>query len=235
MADTSPHAGDRDLVFYLDGLRYSFRMAALAGLRLRDTVEHITCLKEREEEYTDAVVSALLDAWTLVDICHRVRELVQQTPQLSRRTPQVQVFLRATEDAKELRHYVQHFRSGITGLPRVANPVWGALSWVSTVNPMRCYTVFTGTVFPGVEVPSCSFDTQEGRFAHVLALTAAGRTVDLAAMADHLAKLRDYVEHWMARSVPNVAGQREPPIFTIEAKRSAPADGRCQLPHGGSS
>jgi hypothetical protein len=97
----------KKLVFYLDGLRYSFQMASLVSRRIRETLDEIA--SNYPDNYTEEqITSGLLDAWTLVDICHRVRELVQQTPKLSQNQPGIQIFLRGTGQVENLRHYVQH-------------------------------------------------------------------------------------------------------------------------------
>src|ERR1051325_9278294 len=103
----------KKLVFYLDGLRYSFQMARLVVERLEETLEEIARLHSKDEYTENQITSSLLDAWTLIDICHRVRELIQQTPGLPQKLPDIQIFLRVTEPIETLRHYVQHLRSGI--------------------------------------------------------------------------------------------------------------------------
>lgn len=77
----------RRTVFYLDGLRYCFAMADVAAQRLRGTLDEVVLRHSAHEDYEKEVASALLDAWSLVDVCHRARELVQQTPGLSPRRP----------------------------------------------------------------------------------------------------------------------------------------------------
>jgi hypothetical protein len=98
----------KKLVFYLDGLRYSFQMANLVFDRLKETLNEIAQCHSKDEYTEKQISSVLLDAWTLIDICHRVRELVQQMPRLTRKPPSFQVFLRETECIESLRHYVCH-------------------------------------------------------------------------------------------------------------------------------
>ena|SRR6266550_7760874 len=81
----------RDLFFYIDGLRYSFEMAKLALSRLRETLEEIASKHDNQKGFKAEEISAFLDAWVVVDMCHRVRELVQQTPGLSQKEPQIQI------------------------------------------------------------------------------------------------------------------------------------------------
>src|SRR5438132_13426895 len=103
----------RRAALYLDGLRYSLSMADIAVSRLQPTLDEIARLHDAKQDAETQVSSALLDAWSLVDMCHRARELVQSTPTLPHRLPGIQVFLRATSQIEDLRNYVQHFRSRI--------------------------------------------------------------------------------------------------------------------------
>src|SRR4030095_5194899 len=133
----------RKTVLYLDGIRYSVDMAALAARRLRTTLDEVAVRQASTQQAEDQVVAALLDAWALIDMCHRARELVQKLPQ---KLPGLQVFLRSTSHVEWLRHYVQHFHTGIPKIPSSWTPLWGALSWVPTHEPSTCYTIFTGNL-----------------------------------------------------------------------------------------
>jgi hypothetical protein len=184
---------ERRVKFYWDGLRYSFAMAAMASNRLKQTLDLIACRQETQEDCEQEIVSALLDSWTVVDMCHRVRELVQQTPGLSPKLPGVQVFLRATEPVEKLRHHVQHFRSGIPKLPHETNPLWGGLSWASSQDQTKCYTILSGQLVPGVNTPSCSYDTHKSCFAQEIVLFAGGAMLELSSVTDSLMVLQQFL------------------------------------------
>lgn len=169
----------KTLVFYLDGLRYSFQMANLVSHRFRKTLDDIAKFHAKNEYTEEQITSCLLDAWTLVDICHRVRELVQQTPGLSQKLPEIQIFLRGTEQIKNLRHYVQHFRSGIPDIPIQSNPIWGILSWTPTNDKTVSYTIFSGNLVGGVSGNSLSFDIHKFQFTAEIKLLADGIEIDL--------------------------------------------------------
>ncbi|EEF63360.1 hypothetical protein [Pedosphaera parvula] len=187
----------RRTIFYLDGLRYSFAMADVAFCRLIPTLDLIASRQTTGEDCENEIISALLDAWTIVDMCHRARELVQQTPSLSPKLPGIQIFLRMTEAVEKLRHHVQHFRSGIPSLPQDTNPLWGALSWVSSEDRAKCYTIVSGNLVPGVTAPTCSYDTHECRFAQKAMLFSGGSMVDLADIIDRLATLKNCLLEWI--------------------------------------
>jgi hypothetical protein len=139
----------RRRVFYLNGLYYSFEMADVSARRLRETVDAIACLQEAGNQSECDVASALLDAWTIVDMCHRVRGLIQETPSVSKREPVIKVFFLATDKVEELRNYVQHLRSEIPKRPIPSTPIWGVVSWVPTHDQATCYSMFTGNLVSG--------------------------------------------------------------------------------------
>lgn len=186
----------KKLVFYLDGLRYSFQMANLVSRRIRETLDEIT--RNYPDNYTEEqITSGLLDAWTLVDICHRVRELVQQTPRLSHNLPGIQIFLRGTEQIENLRHYVQHLRSGIPNIPVQSNPLWGVLSWTPTNDKTVCYTIFSGNLVGGVYGNTLTLDTHNLQFTAEMKLTADGIEIDLDFILEQLKKVKICISEWL--------------------------------------
>jgi hypothetical protein len=187
----------KNLVFYLDGLRYSFQMASLTSRRIKGTLDEIARCHSKGEYTEEQITSGLLDAWTLVDVCHRVRELVQQTPGLSQKLPGIQVFLRTTGQIENLRHYVQHLRSGIPNIPTQSNPLWGVLSWTPSYDKTVCYTIFTGNLVGGVSGHSLSLDTHNFQFAGELNLLADGIDVDLNSISEQLGKLKTCISEWI--------------------------------------
>jgi hypothetical protein len=192
-------AEPRKIIFYLDGLQYSFAMADIAAKRLIKTLDSIALLqKTPEENCKEEVASALLDAWSLVDICNRIRELVQGMPGLSvKKQPEIRVFLQNTEQVKPLRNYVQHFRSDIPKSPTLVSPLWGVLSWSPTNDPMACYTIFTGNITPGLTAPTLAFDTHKSKFCSQAMLFAGGNAIDLEFIAEQMSKIKTWMVKWL--------------------------------------
>lgn len=212
----------RKLGFYLDGLRYSLAMADVAGRRLTQTLDDIAQHHADGEHDEDQLASALLDAWTLVDMCHRTRELIQQTPGLSQTLPCIQVFLRGTGEAEKLRHYVQHFRSGIASVPSSWSPLWGALSWVPTHDQKTCYTMFTGNLLDGLSAPTISYDTHECRFTSEVRLFTGVAAADLLSIADRLKKLRACLLTWIDQHPAITRTEGKTLIWRFSVRRADP-------------
>ena len=122
----------------------------------------------------------------LIDICHRIRQLIFHISGLRHKTAALQIFVRATEQIDVLRHHVQHLASGIQSMPQEAYPLCGALSWVPSFSPSKCYTILSGNLLPGRNAPSCAYDAHKSQFAHRLVLHAAGTSVDLQDAANHI-------------------------------------------------
>jgi len=175
---------------HLDGLRYSLSMSEIAARRIKVTLDEIARFHEANQNAEEQVSSALLDAWSLIDMCHRARELVQSTPTLPHKLPGIQVFLRATSEVDDLRNYVQHFRSGIPGVPASWSPLWGSLSWIPTHDAATCYTIFTGNLVEGLSAPSISYDIHESRFTTEIILSTGVASADLLSLAACMANLR---------------------------------------------
>jgi hypothetical protein len=188
----------KKLVFHLDGLKYSFQMARLVSKRIRETLDEIA--KDHPDKYTEEqITSGLLDAWTIIDICHRVRSIVQGMPGLARKLPEIQIYLRKTDHVEGLRNYVQHFRSEISNIPLESNPLWGALSWTPTGDKTSSFLIFSGNLASGVTVTarSLTFDTRNSQFLGELKLLANGMETDLFYVLNQLSKLKICISEWL--------------------------------------
>ena len=174
-------------------------MADIAAKRLVTTLDSIALLqKNPEDNRKEEVASALLDAWSLVDICHRIRELIQGLPGLSaKKQPEIRAFLQNTVRVKVLRNYVQHFRNGIQKSSIPSSPLWGALSWSPTSDPMACYTIFTGNLAPGVSAPTLAFDTCKSKFCSKAMLFAEGNAIDLEFITEQMSKINAWTVKWL--------------------------------------
>lgn len=169
----------RKIGFYLDAFRLSFFTARLLRLRLLANVARIEPQFAKTGTYDHLVAEVFSDAWQLIDLLHRVRELAQQNPIIREREPASQIFLRSTTPVEELRHYIQHFRTGIPNSPDVSSPLFGFLSWVSENDNSTCFTLSSGFLLPATSTSSCTYDTVEKRFLQKLLIGAGGYNVDL--------------------------------------------------------
>lgn len=177
--NASTDVSTRKIGFYLDAFRLSFFTARLLRTRLLTNVARIEPQFAQTGAYDQLIAEAFSDAWQLIDLLHRVRELAQQNPIIREREPASQIFLRSTTPVEELRHYIQHFRTGIPNSPDVTSPLFGFLSWVSENDASTCFTLSSGFLLPATSTFSCTYDAVEKRFLQKLLIGAGGYNVDL--------------------------------------------------------
>lgn len=113
-----PAALDRKQTLFLDGIRYSAEMADLAHVRVQHTLHRLAMSSKDSEENSGnldhlAVLSAMQDAWAIVDSLHRLRGLLQQMPGIKQNTPNMRVFRQQTDKVEDLRNGVQHLNQQI--------------------------------------------------------------------------------------------------------------------------
>ena len=112
----------------LDGFRLAAAMTDIAHRRL---CEHLAGVTGPESITPPRCASLFLDAWSIVDSVHRIREVLCQMPNLKQSTPTFQSFIRGTSGAPRLRNTVQHLRQELERMSTGQSPVWGTLSWLA--------------------------------------------------------------------------------------------------------
>jgi hypothetical protein len=170
-------------VLFLDGVRYSIETLDLAYSRLREALAFFESAERPAGQVGRRILEAVTNAWVIIDSVHRLRELIQQLPQLRQKEPSVQLLERSTREAEDLRHFVQHFRNGIDGFVSRRMPLWGTLTWgrvSSETNLPECHCIVPGTFYGGVWAQTCTFDTAEWKFVDGVVLHAAGIHCDLS-------------------------------------------------------
>ena len=125
----------REQILFLDGIRYSVEITALAYGRLWANTAAMTKAMADQIGVQDpnSYTAALSDAWTMIDSTYRLRELIWDMPGLAKKQRSVELrkFRGSTTSIEDLRHKVQHLKGEIRALAGTDQPVWGILSWVS--------------------------------------------------------------------------------------------------------
>ncbi len=142
------------LVFYLDGIRYSFGMIKIAHDRLRETIYSLQT-KNWEKKYLCTVTpSIMLDAWSVIDSVHRLRNLLMQVPLLKKNSPELRIFYDKTKGIEDLRNTIQHLRNEAEDFLDKNLPAMGILTWVVLLKPndesASLYALVAGTTYPNV-------------------------------------------------------------------------------------
>ncbi|MGD0013553.1 MAG: hypothetical protein ABSD56_03885 [Bryobacteraceae bacterium] len=159
-----PSVLDRRQALFMEAIRYSVEMAALAYHRLQKTLPLMTKKMEDVDKDTPSSVSVMLDAWSIVDSLHRLRGLAEKMPGVKGKykNPKFRLFMGSTENITTLRHTVQHLDTEIGGV--VDDKDWavlGSLSWC-LVNPER-NEITACTFMPGIPMGSRPLINPAGR------------------------------------------------------------------------
>ena len=116
----------RRQVLILDGIRYAVDMADIAYSRLSAHLQAVAA--SPTEPSVGDIASAMLDAWSIVDSAHRLRDLVGNLPGLPN-APWRRLLEQRTAEVAELRDCVQHQLGEIERLASGGGQLWGYLSW----------------------------------------------------------------------------------------------------------
>ncbi len=120
---------------FVQGVRIAVEMAQLSSTRLRDVLEATSVEgKYPGDAWPAQSASVFLDAWSLVDSIHRLRELLRAFPNMSKRGGLLKVFLQATSGVRTLRNHVQHLGGDLVNRDLGHLPVWGIIGWIWTIN-----------------------------------------------------------------------------------------------------
>lgn len=129
-----PHDLDPTQRRYLQGVRFAIEMTQLSSARLRELLTDITVSGTFPAEAWPAPsASIFLDAWSMVDSLHRLRELLATFPNMKKNVPLLKVFNNETSGVTGLRHHIQHLRN-LGKADQNYIPVWGAVGWIWTVD-----------------------------------------------------------------------------------------------------
>ena len=215
-----PQRLDREAVLFLDGIRLAIEMAEASLDRLGSALAELSRDDTPPELVQSLVVSALLDAWAIIDSTHRLRELLQHMPGGKQKRPELQVFYRNTTSAETLRHFIQHLREKVSPVAKGAVPLWGILSWRTTTDPKtgreRGYSIISGSFYPGVWARGAQFgDPVQSTFGFVH-LNAGGTIVDLPALVDRMKPLAPLFEAAVARLSINQALNASDQVMVFE-------------------
>jgi hypothetical protein len=143
----------RDLNFtqrrFLEGIRFGIEMTQLSHVRLRELLTEVSRKGTYpSERYPDQAANAFLDAWSMVDSIHRLRELLSAMPNVKKSLPPLEIFMRATSEIEPLRNHAQHLKGDLLDPTLGHLPVWGTLGWLWVVDTSLSHFI-SGVVAAG--------------------------------------------------------------------------------------
>jgi hypothetical protein len=178
---------------------------------------HATCAAIRADKRNLSL--AFWRCWSFVDAVHRVREVTQAVPGLSKETTEVRNFLDSTSIAEGFRHYVQHLRSELSKSPGNTFPVWGSLSWVDPSDPWLTHTALAGAQIGQTEYAGCIFDTVERRWVSKVSLSVGGSSFNFDLIFSECMKFQAFVIPWLlAKYSPGITLREDLPLISTRVQ-----------------
>jgi hypothetical protein len=144
-------------LLFVDGIHYSVLMTRLAHSRLCNDLlilskDYYLAQKgsnqplSKKDSFT-LTVSALSNAWQIIDSMNRLRQLLSKTPDLKQNSTELQLFYRRTEDIEYFRNSIQHLNENIMQYVKNRIPSWGTLNWVAKLDDSKDFILFS--LIPG--------------------------------------------------------------------------------------
>jgi len=153
------HSKDDPRLFrFLDFIYYSLEVL---NVQYNDLNGILIKLKPSDSK---EIIHALAISWSIIDSIHRIREVAQNIPGLSSKTPQLKSFLDETKIVEVYRDYIQHLRNELSKIELDPFPVWGNFSWIDNEDKITCHTAFTGSVVGNVGFGTCVYDRYEKKW-----------------------------------------------------------------------
>ncbi len=147
-------------ILFMDGIHYSVLMTRLAYSRLCSDLlvlsqnDYLRRTEGKEklskQDSFSHEISALSNAWQVIDSVNRFRELLRKTPGLKQNTKEMQLFFRQTINVERLRDNIQHLNEQIIEYVREKIPAWGTLNWVAKLdqtNKLLLFSMVAGSLF----------------------------------------------------------------------------------------
>ena len=186
----------------LDALRVAAEMVGLANFRLMNLALHI-CREEVLKPSRTSMSALLLDAWSIVSHCHTIREILTA---LKFTTPEIAVFLAATEQVSEVRDAQQHYQDQFPNRSkkkRKTAPLYGAVAWTYVKDPPPLTGLYLCTCWSGATLEpklSVNIPNPAGKMVRIpvgaLHLQAFDYDIDLQKVTNDVSSL---VQHLNSR------------------------------------
>ncbi len=199
-------ANEKQRLFHVyDGISYTLQVMNMTYARLIDTLLSISNNPQDKSHVHRCHLSAIDDAWSLIDSTNRLHNLLDSiwtlfsrnptstnNPRLKKKLPEIQLFLRDHKNILLLRNTIQHIENHITQFVAEQRPLLGVLSW-ATWNPSdkfaKLYMLSTGIILEKREYPFVNPCGQQFRQPIDLVTLFSLESVCLSRLIDHTTNL----------------------------------------------
>ncbi|NUN51830.1 MAG: hypothetical protein HUU06_03445 [Planctomycetaceae bacterium] len=132
-----------------DGLHHSITAADRSYARLLAGLLEVTSLEKGGEKKHEATALAFVDAWTILDSCNRLGNLVRSTPKW-KKVKELRTLSDCLGPVVVMRNGFQHLNEEVPKLASAGLPAWGALHWSTpSKDPSARGNATHHTLFPG--------------------------------------------------------------------------------------
>ena len=209
---------DRVELRFLDAIRFGIESADLSYRRLCAHLLEVTRLDQVKGELPKGIFTATIsDAWAVVDTMHRLKELLERTPRLKQKAPEVALFIRDAEVLNDLRNSFHHAREDFLKMPPNETAIWGVVSWcVPAKDHVKIFSLVPGTVFEG------GYPALDPR-GHIVVgpldlvtLTAFTKKAELSGIYRKMARLAAHLEAAVAKRVTGMGGSMCDMCYAID-------------------
>jgi hypothetical protein len=172
---------------YCEAFCYSFELLSYNYNDLHEKCSKINADKQ-------FLIPALSQAWAIVDIIHRIREILQSMPGLNTKDEQLKKILKATAVIEKFRHYIQHLRQELHR--DYLYPIYGSLSWVDPQNELRCHIATSGFELEGRQHTGCVYDLHNSAWVSKVSLVVMDLSLNFDSVYKDLMDFKEYFYKW---------------------------------------
>lgn len=208
-----------------DGARFALDMTHIAYQRLYWNLHNIGIATRGGQRCISDFTLAFVDAWAVVDNLWRLHELTRRFPGL-KKSPQLEVHLRAIARVEQLRHGFQHAAEKLRRLARDQQAVLGTLTWFWTPDePLRggvIMMISAGAVGPRTMPLVNPAGKEFTRPVGLVALAAFGMEIELSGLWLRVKELARGLDQGARQMVGDTAGGGADLIVTADFEFSTP-------------
>jgi len=220
---------------FLDAIRLTSELGGLAYSRLTYNLQVIGSREGEEWLGPGDAASVFLDAWSVVDALHRLREILLQMKGIKRRGPKWELFRRSTDGVANLRNTVQHLNNELADMAKNRWSPWGRLNWLQLVDLelllVRAYFLCPGRIQSGTHpVPNPCNLSFYGMVDHVH-LFSKNDEFDLSRAVRHAADVIQIIEDSLTRTFPasNWSGSDLLAVIEFQMNSDGPVSGPAPI------
>ena len=192
-----------------DGARFALDMTYLAYQRLHSDLERVGQSTRSSAKGAADLTLAFVDAWAVIDNLWRLHQLTRRFPGL-KKSPQLEVHLRAIAQVEPLRHGFQHAAEKLKSFARDQQALLGAITWFwapdEDVMGGFSMMIAAGSAGPGKMPLVNPAGRKATRPIGLVTLAAFGKEVDLSGLLERVVLLANGLDQGARSALGDAPG-----------------------------